>query len=296
MIEVIGVGDNVVDHYVHTGVVYPGGNALNFAVYSRMLGVPSAYMGVFGDDANAAHVYKTAKKLGVDLSHCRFEKGENGCAKVKLENGDRVFLPSNKGGVSREKPLQLTGLDESYLRKFDLVHTSCYSYIESQLPAVRSSSAFVSMDFSDHSTEEYFRQCCPYIDFAAISCGDTPDEEIIEKMKRILGYGCRQMVLATRGARGALILAGGVLYEQSPCLVEAKDTMGAGDSFLTSFLISYMDGMKCARDFPNNSGRKGITTRKEYSDVLIRSSLYQAAIFSAATCGRDGSFGYGKEV
>ena len=56
MVHVIGLGDNVVDYYLHTNIVYPGGNALNFAVYADMLGYKSAYMGSFGDDENALHV------------------------------------------------------------------------------------------------------------------------------------------------------------------------------------------------------------------------------------------------
>ena len=37
MMNVIGIGDNVVDKYAHTQTMYPGGNALNFAAYAAML-------------------------------------------------------------------------------------------------------------------------------------------------------------------------------------------------------------------------------------------------------------------
>ena len=46
--RVIGLGDNVVDMYMHRNVMYPGGNAMNFAVYANLMGVESAYLGVFG--------------------------------------------------------------------------------------------------------------------------------------------------------------------------------------------------------------------------------------------------------
>ena len=89
-------------------------------------------------------------------------------------------------------------------------------------------------------------------------------------------------------------MAEGKLYEQSPCLVEATDTMAAGDSFITSFLIHYVDGMKEARDFPENSDNLGITRLEEFRDCLMRTSLYQAAVFAAGNCRREGSFGFGK--
>lgn len=103
------------------------------------------------------------------------------------------------------------------------------------------------------------------------------------------------MVIATRGADGAALMTQEGFYEQSPNLVEAKDTMGAGDSFIASFLTSYLGGLRGGTDFKDGPG-KGITKRSEYEDVLIRISLYRAAIFSAEQCQRAGSFGYGKSI
>ena len=82
MLRVLGLGDNVVDKYMHTHTMYPGGNALNFAVYAKMFGIEAGYLGVFGDDEAAIHVYNTAHELRLDLSHCRFHTGENGYAEV----------------------------------------------------------------------------------------------------------------------------------------------------------------------------------------------------------------------
>ena len=48
--RVIGIGDNVCDKYEHLRLMFPGGQAANFAVYAGMLGAESAYMGVFGRD------------------------------------------------------------------------------------------------------------------------------------------------------------------------------------------------------------------------------------------------------
>ncbi|MDI8746391.1 fructoselysine 6-kinase, partial [Salmonella enterica subsp. enterica serovar Montevideo] len=36
--------------------MYPGGNALNFAVYAKLADIPSAFMGAFGNDDAAQHV------------------------------------------------------------------------------------------------------------------------------------------------------------------------------------------------------------------------------------------------
>ncbi|MGC3333250.1 fructoselysine 6-kinase, partial [Enterococcus faecium] len=84
-------------------------------------------MGGFGSDEEAAHVLSAIKEKGLDNSHSRFEKGENGCARVKIEEGDRIFLGSNSGGVTREYAIQLTEEDREYLNQFELIHMGLYS-------------------------------------------------------------------------------------------------------------------------------------------------------------------------
>lgn len=296
MIRVLGIGDNVCDKYLHTKMIYPGGNALNIAVFGKLLGMEAAYLGTFGDDEVGQHVYSVVEKMGIDLSHCRLEEGENGCARVQLVDGDRVFLKGNRGGISRIKPPVLTKLDEEYISRYDLAHTSIHSFMEAELPKLRRAASFVSMDFSDRYDEAYLKECCPYIDCAEISCGDMPEAEIRKVMQQIVKFGCRHMVIATRGSKGAYVMADGKFYEQSPCLVKAKDTMGAGDSFIACFLINYLDGVGMACDFAAGSGNRGVVTAEAYKDILIRVSLYRAAVFSSSQCQRDGSFGYGKEV
>ncbi len=42
--KVLGLGDNVVDKYENLGIMYPGGNSLNFAVFAKKLGHESSFM------------------------------------------------------------------------------------------------------------------------------------------------------------------------------------------------------------------------------------------------------------
>ena len=133
MIKVIGIGDNVCDQYYPAKIMYPGGQAMNFSVYAKMLGADAAYMGVFGRDEVADHVIRTLDELGVDHSRCRLYDGENGYAKVRLVDGDREFIMSNKGGIVNEHPLELTKEDLDYIRTFKLIHTSCNGHLDGEL-------------------------------------------------------------------------------------------------------------------------------------------------------------------
>lgn len=110
MARILGLGDNVCDMYVHEKRMYPGGQALNVAVYSSMLGAQSQYMGTFGTDDVAACVKTALEELNIPFPARQMRSGNRtGYAMVRLEDGDRVFIGSNRGGVAREQPLKLSG-------------------------------------------------------------------------------------------------------------------------------------------------------------------------------------------
>ena len=70
--KLIGVGDNVVDYYKDQGKIYPGGNALNVAVfYNRLSNHQSSYMGIVGNDESAEHVVNTLQQEKMDISRVR---------------------------------------------------------------------------------------------------------------------------------------------------------------------------------------------------------------------------------
>ena len=280
-IRVIGVGDNVVDKYMHTKTMYPGGNAFKFSAYASMLGASSSYMGVFGSDEAAQLVQATARELGIDTSHCRVEEGENGYAMITLVDGDRKFLGSNKGGVAKEKPIHFEEADLEYLDGFSLICTSINSHINPELPKLRPLKPYVAYDFSILETDEIFDAVCPHIDFAITSCGDASMEEIQRRCERIHQRGCRY-VIASRGKNGSVFSDGEHLFTHPAYLVEALDTLGAGDSFLTAFLLSFVEWLEGNHD-PSEL------------ESAVMAAMDAGSKFSAKTCMVHGAFGHGKQ-
>lgn len=277
MVKVIGIGDNVVDKYVDIRTMYPGGNALNFSVYAKQLGAESAYMGTFGTDEAAVHIQQTLAEIGVDTTRCRQVEGENGYAMVGLEDGDRVFLYSNNGGVGSTHKLALSEDDLAYIKGYDLVHTSRYSYIEAELEKLKKIGVRVAFDFSDDFTEDYLQDVCPYIDFSFLSCSHLSNSEVRELLQRVYDMGSR-IVVATMGSKGAVLYNGTEFYRQQPHLVEAVDTLGAGDSFITAFLLNYIQ----------HDPESRVNIEKS-----IKESLDKGAALAAKNCMVDGAFGYG---
>ena len=279
-VNALGFGDNVVDRYEHIKTMYPGGNAVNFAVYAKKCGAArSAYMGIFGNDEAATHVMESLADEGIETVKCEQMIGPNGAARVTVIDGDRVFLGSNEGGIRGDARYVLDRFDLEYIRQFDVVHTGNYCFTERELPKIRETGVPISFDFSDDSTDEYYEQVAPLVDFAFFSAADAASEdEIRNRLAWVKSLGPR-FVSATAGAEGCIAYDGKRYYRQLAKPVEdMKDTMGAGDSFLTSFLMSYLDAAK----------------RGETGEAAIEVALDFAAGFASTVCGMEGSWGHGK--
>jgi len=286
MIRVIGIGDNVCDKYVRQKKMYPGGQALNFAVYSRMLGAQAAYLGVFGTDGVAEHVMRALDEHQVDRSRCRQYAGENGCARVSLVNGDRIFLGSNQGGVLKTHPLALSREDLNYAAGFHLAHTSNNSYMDTQLPRLKTCGVSISYDFSGQWTDvQRVARVAPYTDYAFLSCGSLTPAQTRTLCRNVHKKGAG-MVVATRGSQGAVIFDGISFYDQAPKPVEAIDTLGAGDSFAAAFLLSLTE-WRLANEI------RVAGDRESFSRAVSRAAE-RAAEFSAKTCMEYGAFGHGR--
>ncbi|SHJ10449.1 Sugar or nucleoside kinase, ribokinase family [Dethiosulfatibacter aminovorans DSM 17477] len=289
MIKALGIGDNVCDVYLDTNIMYPGGQALNFSVYAKQLGADSEYLGVFGQDAIAEYIQKILDEKVIGRSRCRSYEGENGFARVKIIDGDRVFKGSNKGGVLQDHFLELDEDDIEYIKKFNVVHTTNNAFFDSQLKKISGLGPFISYDFSVRWNEEdRIKRVCPYIDFAFLSCSDMSDEEAEVICRNLYNEGCK-VITATRGSSEAIIYDGKKFYRQKPDYVEPVDTMGAGDSFATCMLVKIVEKI-------DENGMDKWNDSDEYREDVISSALQEAASFASKTCMVNGAFGCGIEV
>ena len=276
-VSVLGFGDNVVDLYEHSHIMYPGGNCVNMCAYSSMQNVTrSAYMGYFGNDDIAEFVIGVLKELNIEMVKCKQLEGENGWSKCTLIDGDRTFGDYNQGGVRGKTPYVLDRFDIEYMKQFDFVHTGNYCYTESQLAKMKEAGLKVSFDFSDDSTKEYYESYAPYVTYAFCSFDGT-DEEAKEHLKFIHSLG-PDIASLTRGAKGCMLYDGNEFFIQPSTPIKKQvDTMGAGDSFITTFMVNYTD----------------LTKQGKSRHDAIAGALQAAADFASKICEIDGAFGHG---
>ena len=268
--KLIGIGDNTIDDYEHLETLFPGGNALNVAVYAAKLGSESAYQGVFGNDAAAEHMQKTLREMNVDISRCCQADGPSGRASLTIEDGERVFTGSNGGGVRTGVSMEFIFDDTDYLQQFSIVHTSTYSYMDDHLARLKPLVPLISYDFSDDFDTERALSMCQYVDIGFFSCSEMTEDAAKELLQNAVRRGCK-LALATRGAQEAILYDGESWYRQAPLPVTPIDTLGAGDAFITSFLDSYVGDPAAP----------------------IETALGKGADYAAEICLVQGAFGHG---
>lgn len=278
--RIVGIGDNVVDVFVNRGMMYPGGNALNVSVYAKMQGIDSAYIGYFGNDRFGMRNRSVLSELGVDISKCEMMDGEHGVAKVNVVNGDRVFIESNKNGALKYQNWNIVDENLDYIRSFKVIHTSLNSYIESKLSLLKQAGSILSFDFSNRFTDDYLTEVCQYCDIACLSCGHLADADAtIKELRKVCALGSR-IAIGTMGEKGSYVLWNDRVYYQPIVPADVKDTMGAGDSYISAFLVAL---------FINND-----LTIVDDLDDAIPNAMRAAASFAAKICGIDGAFSHGE--
>lgn len=278
--KVLGLGDNVVDRYVNKKIMFPGGNAVNFAVYARECGLESAFLGYIGDDAEADHIIASLREEDVDITGCHRILGTTTeRCDVNLADGDRVFIADDMR-ETKTPPIILSERETGRLDDFELIHAACYGCVEEELPKLADLHGLKTFDFSveeEFREDSYLQKVCPWIDMALFSCEGMTGEEILKLQERACELGC-SYVLATMGTEGQILYDGSRFYKGTVKLVEAVDTMGAGDSFFTAFVCTLL--------------KQGWTKDHMLTEEMITNAFALAAEFSAQNCLRDGGFGH----
>ncbi|WP_432515140.1 PfkB family carbohydrate kinase [Kineococcus sp. SYSU DK001] len=281
--RILGYGDNFVDKFVDRRTYYPGGNAVNVAVFAAALGAEAAYLGVFGDDDLATHVRRVLADLSIDTTLSVTRPGETGWAEVEVVDGDRVFRGWNGGGVTTADPLLLGEAEIAHAAGFDLVHSGVYGGTAGEVHKLAAAGPLLSFDFSEEPefrTAEFLRELCPSLDLALFSGGEDSGDDLVQTLRDAVAAGTR-LALGTRGAAGSVAWDGRTLHEQAAVLTDHPvDTMGCGDSFLAAFAVHALSsGWKRGNDLPS---------------AVVRDGLRTAAEFSGRQTLTEGAFGYGR--
>lgn len=279
--RIVGIGIAVVDIYRHHKRMYPGGNEYNVAYHAKLQGADAAFMGVFADDKAGEILEQTLNNAGIDTSHSHHEKGSSGYAIVDLVEGDRVFACWNRQGVTDLYPFTFTEEEIEYIKTFDIASLSKNSRVTyEKFERLADAGVVMSYDFNDNFTEEDIERISPCVRIGFFSSSHLEEEEIKRLLKRCVERGCG-LAVGTRGEKASIAYDGKDYYYHDIVRVKAKDTMGAGDSFISAFLTNYLSA---EADEP-------FAAEDKITDLLRRAAEYAAGVVV-----KDGALGIGYDV
>jgi len=261
--KLIGIGDNVVDRYLGLGMMYPGGNAVNTAVFASRLGASAAYMGVLGNDEAGQLVLRSLQHEGVNTEYITVGEGPNAYAEVALVDRDRVFTGSDRGVSYFE-----LNADQLYaIANYDVAHTA-YSGPFAESVAELAAVTRVSYDFGGRFTRESAWPLLPHLHLATFSASELSHEETEVLVADAVSAGATT-ALATRGGQGAVLGTAAGIWFQPATDVVVRDTLGAGDAFIASVLVGLL----------SNRG--------------VEQTLASASAHASQVCLEYGAFGHG---
>jgi fructoselysine 6-kinase len=240
-LKVLSIGDNCVDFYREMNRRFPGGNALNVAIYSSKIpSVKSDYIGVLGNDKNGEFLRDQIKRENISTRYLIRREGETAVTVILLRGGDRVF-ESYKEGVQAKTSFPHKWTDIP--REYDLAHFTVWGFGRELVKDLRGrEKPILSCDFSGQ-IDDPRTDIMKYLDYSffsgssIIKNGSDP-EDTLRKLKE---KSCGTVVM-TLGSYGSLAYDGESMYSEKALPANVVDTLGAGDSYIANFLCSRFMG------------------------------------------------------
>lgn len=274
----ICVGDNVIDYYQNLNQSYPGGNAVNVAVHLRRLNVEATYLGNIGDDEASNIIRKALIDNDVNYDRCLTIK--NGTTKkcvYDVIDGERQFVEVRLGD-NWAGPMTLSKTDIDYINEYDALFMSVNGKMQNEIIKLKDCKALLIYDFGEkekYRTNDYLDTVCHNIDLAMLSLQDDDPNTMRVLADKLLKRNTKN-VLFTIGKKGQYLYNKSGIYYGKSKLVDAIDTMGAGDSFLAAFVIEAM----------NKGFKKGTILNKQ----IIEYALDKASDNARKNCLVKGAF------
>jgi sugar/nucleoside kinase (ribokinase family) len=260
MVDVVGVGANSID-FVYRLPGYPrpdsplaklpitqhliscGGQVTTALATCAAMGLRTAYIGTVGSDDNAARMRAELAARGIDASRVIERDGTNPFAVILLDDreGERVVL------WSRGPHLKLTAREMSPDMFGDarLLHVDDVD-LEASIAAARfARDRHLPVTSDIERTSDEVRLLIETVTvpiFAEHVPMAITGEQTLAAAVRALRRPHHAMIVVTRGARGALMLADDDIVEEPGVMANVVDTTGAGDIFRGALIYALLHG------------------------------------------------------
>jgi fructokinase len=231
----------------------PGGGPMNVAVAAARMGAPSAFVGRVSTDEHGQLIWRHLEANRVDLRAC--ERGDEPTARAMVRHVPQLVFEFEGDDTA---DTMLSGVDLAHLGEGPhLLHGGTLGFFrgrtaETLAGAVEAHDGIVSLDPNvrpdivddrrrwDHFHQRWLAHTHIYKASEEDLAWIWPDQDAESSAARLLA-GAVEAVFVTRGPDGvAVFTRDGRIDVPSP-RVEVADTVGAGDTFAASVLVSLHD-------------------------------------------------------
>lgn len=233
-----------------------GGSCANVMTQIAHLGAPSAFLARLGDDENGAQIVQGLQREGVDTSWVMTKQGgisltthiyvdPQGAKTIVMYMGDSLMT------------IDITDIDLSFLDQCRVLYTdlfpphACVKVAKEakkrDVPVVFNLQTGWSLMEKVGANRDLLREMlkCTAV-FAPCQAGAyelVGENDPITTIRKIRSeFGFSGVLVLTLGSAGSLIDYDDSLIEVPAYEVEVKDTTGAGDSYIGSFIYAYYYG------------------------------------------------------
>ncbi|MER5293472.1 PfkB family carbohydrate kinase [Streptomyces pharetrae] len=266
-------------YMIHDGIRTRAGQTGDFmSLGLAALGLLTHHLDFLGDDPEGDLVRALHRERGITLTAIPQPAGTKRAVNLVGPDGRRLSLYDSSRGHPDDR------FPEAMVRELAgrsrHAHVSITQPCVHALPVLRETGVTISTDLHDWDGENpYHEPFALAADVVFVSAARLADPE--RTLRRIAERGRARAVVATAGAKGAYLLAGGELTPVPPAAPPAPvvDSNGAGDAFAAAFLFGFLRGeppRRCAR-YGALAGAHACTVPSTRADAIDRETLLARA-------------------
>ena len=233
-----------------------GGVTRNILENLSRLGVPTAMLSAYGDDAYGDRLRKDAEKAGIDMTRVRLCKGAVSSSYVSVldTDGDMAVAFCDTSVLGRIDPAYFDSYKEDVSRAkvaicdpsmpIDLLEYFVFNTAK-DVPV-----------FLDPVSTNFARQCVRLLEGldtikpnrieleAMTGCPTVTDDDLRTACEKMIGMGVRRVVVSL-GKSGCYLLDrdGLEIRKQFKPVENMANATGAGDSFMAGLVYGYVKGL-----------------------------------------------------
>ncbi|MEO0328379.1 MAG: ribokinase [Pseudomonadota bacterium] len=242
-----------------------GGKGINQSVAIAKAGGTVRHIGAIGKDGSWAT--EQINCFGVDTNEIAQLDCATGHAIILVDEGGENQILIESGANAELTEAQIGNALNAGVGGKDWVllqnETNLAGLIVEQAKSVGFNIAYAAAPFIAETTIALL----PYIDLLAVNEGEAA--ALAQSMNVEIEEIPVPMLLITRGVKGSILRQADATMEQSAFDVKAIDTVGAGDTFLGSFLAKYSHGEDILRSLEYAAAASAIQVTKNGAATAI---------------------------